>query len=179
MACSCCGYGDTADQHFDARRVAAELAKYRRKGPRPTTRALREGLVSAGLRGGTSLDIGGGLGILSLELLDAGFRRAVVVDASSAYLAGAQEEATRCFRSIGTGPPRERSVPKPSCRSATSRGLEPHWNPRPVTFGVARDAERPVLKLQFMPTVADCGAGRFLPHANFPYVAKTPMVSVN
>ena len=40
-----------------------------------------------GFREGTLLDIGGGLGILSLELLDAGFSRAIVVDASSAYLA--------------------------------------------------------------------------------------------
>lgn len=51
--------------------------------------------MSAGLREGTVLDVGGGLGILSLELLDAGFSRAVVVDASSAYLAAASEEASR------------------------------------------------------------------------------------
>jgi hypothetical protein len=48
------------------------------------------------------LDIGGGLGSLSLELLDAGFSRAVVVDASSAYLAAASEEATRRGRSAVT-----------------------------------------------------------------------------
>ena len=48
------------------------------------------------------LDVGGGLGILSLELLDAGFSRAVVVDASSAYLAAASEEATRRGRSAST-----------------------------------------------------------------------------
>ena len=99
MSCSCDAFGNTADQHFDAKKVAKELAKYRRKGPRPTTRGLRDGLLSAGLREGTLLDIGGGLGILSLELLDAGFSRAVVVDASSAYLAAASEEATRRGRS--------------------------------------------------------------------------------
>ncbi|HEX2340926.1 MAG TPA: class I SAM-dependent methyltransferase [Vicinamibacterales bacterium] len=93
--CSCCGFGNTADEHFNADKVAKELAQYRRKGPGPTTRRLRDGLVSAGLREGTLLDIGGGLGILSLELLDAGFSRAVVVEASSAYLAAASEEATR------------------------------------------------------------------------------------
>jgi magnesium-protoporphyrin O-methyltransferase len=95
MGCSCCAFGNTADQHFDAKKVAKELAQYRRKGPGPTTRGLRDGLLSAGLREGTLLDIGGGLGILSLELLDAGFSRAVVVDASSAYLAAASEEAIR------------------------------------------------------------------------------------
>ena len=99
MACSCCAFGNTADEHFNADKVAKELAQYRRKGPGPTTRRLRDGLVSAGLREGTLLDIGGGLGILSLELLEAGFTRAVVVDTSSAYLAAAAEEATRRGRS--------------------------------------------------------------------------------
>jgi tRNA1(Val) A37 N6-methylase TrmN6 len=102
MACSCCGFGNTADQHFDATKVAKELAQYRRKGPGPTTRGLRDGLLSAGLRDGTLLDIGGGLGILSLVLLDAGFSRAVVVDASSAYLAAASEEAIRRGLSAAT-----------------------------------------------------------------------------
>jgi 16S rRNA G966 N2-methylase RsmD len=48
------------------------------------------------------LDVGGGLGILSLELVDAGFSQATVVDASSAYLAAASEEATRRDRSTST-----------------------------------------------------------------------------
>lgn len=102
MTCACCSFGSSADQHFNADKVAKELALYRRKGPRPTTRRLRDGLISAGLREGTILDIGGGLGILSLELLDVGFSRAVVVDASSAYLAAGSEEATRRGRSAST-----------------------------------------------------------------------------
>ena len=102
MACSCCSFGESADQHFNADKVAKELALYRRKGPRPTTRRLRDGLVSAGLRKGTILDIGGGLGILSLELLDIGFSRAVVVDSSAAYLAAEFKEATRRGRSAST-----------------------------------------------------------------------------
>jgi magnesium-protoporphyrin O-methyltransferase len=48
------------------------------------------------------LDIGGGLGALSLALLDAGMERAIVVDASSAYLAAASEEAARRDRSSST-----------------------------------------------------------------------------
>ena len=102
MACSCWAFGNNANEHFNADKVAKELAQYRRKGPGPTTRRLRDGLVSAGLREGTLLDVGGGLGILSLELLDAGFSRAVVVDASSAYLAAASEEAMRRGRSAST-----------------------------------------------------------------------------
>jgi magnesium-protoporphyrin O-methyltransferase len=102
MTCSCCTFGNTADQHFNTEKVAKEVAQYRRKGPGPTTRRLRDGLVSAGVREGTVLDIGGGLGILSLELLDVGFSRAVVVDASSAYFVAASEEASRRGRSAST-----------------------------------------------------------------------------
>jgi magnesium-protoporphyrin O-methyltransferase len=43
----------------------------------------------------TLLDIGGGVGVVSHELLRAGFSRAVQVDASAAYLAAAKEEAER------------------------------------------------------------------------------------
>src|SRR5262245_56850201 len=99
MGCSCCAFGDTADQHFDSEKVAKELRQYRRKGPGVTTRKLRDGLIAAGLAQGTVLDVGGGLGALSLALLDAGMERATLVDASSAYLAAASEEAARCERS--------------------------------------------------------------------------------
>jgi SAM-dependent methyltransferase len=102
MTCSCCAFANTADQHFNTEKVAKELRQYRRKGPGPTTRGLRDGLLATGLAQGTVLDIGGGLGILSLELLAAGFSRAVVVDASPAYLAAASEEAARRGRTAST-----------------------------------------------------------------------------
>ena len=99
MTSSCCGFGDAADRHFNAGKVAKELRQYRRKGPGVTTRKLRDGLIAAGLTRGTVLDIGGGLGALSIALLDAGMGGAVIVDASSAYLAAASEEAARRQRS--------------------------------------------------------------------------------
>jgi magnesium-protoporphyrin O-methyltransferase len=99
MACSCRAFGDSADQHFNSEKVAKELRQYRRKGPGVTTRKLRDELVTAGLTHGTVLDVGGGLGTLSLALLDTGISRAIVVDASSAYLAAASEEASRRERS--------------------------------------------------------------------------------
>jgi magnesium-protoporphyrin O-methyltransferase len=98
MACSCCEFGAEADQHFNPQKVGKELARFRRKGPGITTRTLRDGLVSAGLAQGTLLDIGGGFGALSLALLDAGMSRATLVEASSAYLAAASEEAARSAR---------------------------------------------------------------------------------
>jgi magnesium-protoporphyrin O-methyltransferase len=102
MARSCCGFGDTADRHFSSEKVAKELRQYRRKGPGVTTRRLRDGLIGAGLTRGTVLDIGGGFGALSLALLDSGMEHAVIVDASSAYLAAASEEAARRKRSSVT-----------------------------------------------------------------------------
>jgi len=75
------------------------LRRYRRKGAGPTTRLLRDGLATAGLTTGTLLDVGAGFGALTLDLLDLGMSRAVVVEASSAYLAAASEEAARRGRS--------------------------------------------------------------------------------
>src|SRR5258706_9644752 len=95
MACSCCAFPHAAEQQFTQQKAAAEMSRYRQKGPGPTTRLLRDGLAKAGLLEGTLLDVGGGVGVLSFELLERGIARAVVVDASSAYLAAASEEATR------------------------------------------------------------------------------------
>ena len=95
MSCSCCAFDNAADQHFTAEKVQKELSRYRTKGAGPTTRRLRDGLAVARVGGGTVLDIGGGFGGLSFELLDLGMDRAIVVDASSAYLAAASDEAGR------------------------------------------------------------------------------------
>jgi len=102
MACACCAFPDTAERQFTRQKAAAEMTRYRRKGPGPTTRLLRDGLVRAGLIEGTLLDVGGGVGALSFELLDRGVARAVIVDASPAYLAVASEEAVRRGRSTTT-----------------------------------------------------------------------------
>jgi tRNA1(Val) A37 N6-methylase TrmN6 len=102
MSCTCCAFGNTADQHFTAAKVAKELLRYRRKGAGPTTRRLRDGLATAGLSRGTLLDIGGGFGALTFELLELGMSHAVVVEASAAYLAAASEEAARRGRSAST-----------------------------------------------------------------------------
>jgi 2-polyprenyl-3-methyl-5-hydroxy-6-metoxy-1,4-benzoquinol methylase len=80
---------------YNLKLAASELRKYRRKGPIPSTRTLIEALEAEGVEGATLLDIGGGIGAIQHELLDAGIAHATSVDASDAYLAAAQEESDR------------------------------------------------------------------------------------
>ena len=93
---SCCStFGETAEQHFNRKLVAEELARYRRKGPGPTTRLLRDGLVDADVLDGLMLDVGSGVGAMTFEGLDRGVKTVIAVDASEAYLAAAGDEAAR------------------------------------------------------------------------------------
>jgi hypothetical protein len=80
---------------YDEKIAAADLRRYRKKGPSPWTRALVDALVAEGVQGTTLLDIGGGVGAIQHELLAAGSVSATSVDASSAYLDAAREESDR------------------------------------------------------------------------------------
>jgi SAM-dependent methyltransferase len=99
VACSCCDFTGAAGQQFNAKKVAKQLRGYRRGHVAPMTRLLRDGVVKARLNAGTVLDVGAGIGALTFELLDRGFQSAVAVEASSAYLTAATEEAIRRNRS--------------------------------------------------------------------------------
>lgn len=91
---SCCQL-QGLEELFDEDYVRGELADYRAKGTEGTTRLLIDALRAAGVQGLTLLDIGGGLGAIQHELLNAGAERATSVEASSAYLSAAREEAGR------------------------------------------------------------------------------------
>jgi 2-polyprenyl-3-methyl-5-hydroxy-6-metoxy-1,4-benzoquinol methylase len=80
---------------YDEKRAASELRRYREKGPIPSTCALIEVLVAEGVESARLLDIGGGIGAIQHELLDAGATHATNVDASASYLKAADEEAQR------------------------------------------------------------------------------------
>ena len=95
MSACCSTYGNVAGAHFDEKIAKRDLESYRKKGPGPTARLLRDLLVATGTVGGVLLDVGSGVGGLSFELLERGVERAVAVDASAAYLAAATQEATR------------------------------------------------------------------------------------
>src|SRR5689334_22050689 len=92
MACTQC-HG--IESEFDTRLAQRELRRYRRRGPTRSTKLLLEALEPALTPDSTLLDIGGGVGAIHHEMLDAGAVSAVHVDASPAYIAAASEEATR------------------------------------------------------------------------------------
>ncbi len=89
--CQCQGI----DAQFDRGHAASKLADYQKKGPADTTRILLGALKAAGIEGAALLDIGGGIGAIPIELLQAGAASAVSVEASTAYLETAQQEAQR------------------------------------------------------------------------------------
>ena len=90
---SCCCQG--VDEVFGERTARHDLARYRRRGPSKPTRRLLEAVGQEGVEDASVLDIGGGIGAIQYELLDAGAQRATAVEAASAYVRVAREEAQR------------------------------------------------------------------------------------
>ncbi len=83
------------EMQFDRKAAAAELRRVRTRGPAPTTRALVDALKTEDLEGTSLLDIGGGVGVIQFELLESGVVSATGVEASSAFIGAAKEEAVR------------------------------------------------------------------------------------
>ena len=83
------------EQFFDEDEANSELKKYRKKGPAKTTQMLIDAIIAEGVDGRSLMDIGGGVGAVQHELLKAGAKSVVGVDASSAYVKVAEEEAER------------------------------------------------------------------------------------
>jgi hypothetical protein len=86
----------------DEKRAPRRVALVPREGPIPSTRALIEALMGEGIEGATRLDIGGCIGAIQHELIDAGVRHATSADAAaltSRWHAGKAGAAVRCGRS--------------------------------------------------------------------------------
>ena len=81
------------DTKFGRRKARKQLRGYRSGGPAKETKLLIDGLLDAGVAGASLLDVGGGIGAVSDALLAAGAAHAVHVDASSSYIAAADELA--------------------------------------------------------------------------------------
>ncbi len=92
MPCNCC---EMENNTFGEEEAKANLKDYRRRGPANQTKLILEAVRSLGLRDAALLDIGGGIGTIHHELLKDVAGEAIHVDASSAYLKVATEEAKR------------------------------------------------------------------------------------
>jgi len=92
MPCNCCEITDNAFTEAEAR---SELKSYRKRGPAEQTKLILTAIRSLNLKNADLLDIGGGIGTIHHELLKDVARAATHVDASSAYLKEAKEEAAR------------------------------------------------------------------------------------
>jgi magnesium-protoporphyrin O-methyltransferase len=88
----CCP-GSTSGGIFGERTAARDARRYRRKGLRSTARDVVDAVGGAG----SVLEIGGGVGDLSLELVRAGAEHATVVELSPAY----RREAERLAAELG------------------------------------------------------------------------------
>jgi magnesium-protoporphyrin O-methyltransferase len=82
---------------FDPRFARRMAARYRRRGLSPTARAIVELVTGAGVQDATVLEIGGGVGEISLELLRHGAASATNLELSPAYDA----EAARLLAEAG------------------------------------------------------------------------------
>jgi magnesium-protoporphyrin O-methyltransferase len=90
---ACCAYCHAIEGQFTRRTAEGDRRRYRRRGPDPTTAQLLALLSGLDPRGSTLLDIGGGIGVIPLELLAGGARSATLIEASAAYLDAARAEA--------------------------------------------------------------------------------------
>jgi hypothetical protein len=93
MACGQCQCGGA--NVFGKRQAEWQLKRYLKRGPDKTTRVLLDALAAEGIEGLTLLDVGGGVGAISLELLKIGVASAIEVEASPAYVTLARAEAAR------------------------------------------------------------------------------------
>jgi len=93
VSCSCSSVKTAAARHFDESRIQKELESYRSAGPGPTTLGLLSQILPQEPMPETALDIGSGIGAISLELLEAGVKQTICVDMSPAALAANAEEA--------------------------------------------------------------------------------------
>lgn len=90
-----CPHCQGVETFFDDGTARKELKDYLKKGPDKSTQLLLDVLRQAGIKGMSLLDIGGGIGAIQHELVDAGVASTVDVDGSSANLQVARSEADK------------------------------------------------------------------------------------
>ena len=94
MTCSCSQCAGV-EKEFGPKVARTQLRRYKKRGPKRTTRWLIEAIRERRLEGASLLDIGGGVGEIQHELAEDGLAKVTAVDASSAYLEQCAAEANR------------------------------------------------------------------------------------
>lgn len=90
----CCpGACEATATHFDRKIAEDSYRRYKTKGLDKRARRLVEALVRSGIDGLTVLDVGSGIGMISIELLERGAASATLADASPSYLDVARQLA--------------------------------------------------------------------------------------
>ncbi|RZI41727.1 class I SAM-dependent methyltransferase [Herbaspirillum sp. HC18] len=92
---NCCSHCVDAESLFGQRIAQRELRRYRKNGPRRTTKLLLHAIGPLRSETTALLDIGSGIGVIPHELLAFGLAHATVVDASAPYLSVSESEAAR------------------------------------------------------------------------------------
>jgi 2-polyprenyl-3-methyl-5-hydroxy-6-metoxy-1,4-benzoquinol methylase len=92
MPCNCC---EITNNIFDEKSARAAITGYHKRGPAKQTQLILDAVRSLNLKNVALLDIGGGVGAIHHELLKDVAYNATQVDASSAYLKEAKEEAEK------------------------------------------------------------------------------------
>jgi magnesium-protoporphyrin O-methyltransferase len=93
---NCCarsGY----DEFFDERQARRDAKQYRRKGLDRAARWMVGVARDHGIQGATTLEAGGGIGAIQIELVKTGALRSTIVEMSSGY----ETEAARLAREAG------------------------------------------------------------------------------
>ena len=83
------------EAQFNDKVARRELKRFRKSGPKKSTRVLLDELRSIGIAGRTLLDVGGGIGAIQHVCAEEGAAAVISVDASPAYAATARSEAQR------------------------------------------------------------------------------------
>ena len=85
---------------FDPKVAQRDLRRYQRRGPDAWTRVLLADLRRHPLQGLHLLDVGGGIGVIALELADAGLASVTLADASPAYLEVARRQVASRYGAL-------------------------------------------------------------------------------
>ncbi|MGD2078738.1 MAG: class I SAM-dependent methyltransferase [Chloroflexota bacterium] len=90
-----CCHCQAIEERFNRKRAADRLRDYQKDGLKRESQLLVDALVEQGIDGYSLLDVGGGMGALTIELIKRGIKQATINEASTAYLETAASEAQR------------------------------------------------------------------------------------